>query len=325
MFKNVKKALFALVLAFVAALAFACGKDEEIKEANNENCKEFCETCPTCNNASAETCTEFCPTAPACNAASKETCKAFQDFVAPTSFFVDGDTVVVGATKAVYVDDELWDPENCDKTLVYVSEDPSIATVDANGVVTGVRPGKVNIIVYSPLNKDLEAQEVEFEVKESLADQAVVDRELNTILAALPSFVAGEFDLPKPWNTNVKVSYKIAGQAVEKLDSATVEADTMVKLAIALELNDAATSYQADIWLVKDAVVNEFVVIDSVASLLANYFDKYVKGAKVEGTVVKNGKGEKIIVYKYKPKKNYRRTQGHRQPYTKVEIKSIVG
>lgn len=49
----------------------------------------------------------------------------------------------------------------------------------------------------------------------------------------------------------------------------------------------------------------------------------YVKGCKVEGTVVANGKGKKIIVYKYKAKKNYRRTQGHRQPYTKVEIKSI--
>ena len=49
----------------------------------------------------------------------------------------------------------------------------------------------------------------------------------------------------------------------------------------------------------------------------------YVKGCKVEGNVVKNGKGKKIIVYKYKAKKNYRRTQGHRQPYTKVEIKSI--
>ena len=51
----------------------------------------------------------------------------------------------------------------------------------------------------------------------------------------------------------------------------------------------------------------------------------YVKGAKVEGTVVAHGKGNKILVYKYKAKKNYRRTQGHRQPYTKVEIKSIVG
>ena len=49
----------------------------------------------------------------------------------------------------------------------------------------------------------------------------------------------------------------------------------------------------------------------------------YVKGCKVEGTVVAQGKGPKIIVYKYKAKKNYRRTQGHRQPYTKVEITSI--
>ena len=51
----------------------------------------------------------------------------------------------------------------------------------------------------------------------------------------------------------------------------------------------------------------------------------YVKGAKVEGEVVAHGKGKKILVYKMKAKKNYRRTQGHRQPYTKVEIKSIVG
>ena len=49
----------------------------------------------------------------------------------------------------------------------------------------------------------------------------------------------------------------------------------------------------------------------------------YVKGVKVEGKVVSHGKGKKILVYKYKPKKNYRRTQGHRQPYTKVEITKI--
>ena len=49
----------------------------------------------------------------------------------------------------------------------------------------------------------------------------------------------------------------------------------------------------------------------------------YVKGVKVEGKVVANGKGKKILVYKYKAKKNYRRTQGHRQPYTKVEITKI--
>ncbi len=50
----------------------------------------------------------------------------------------------------------------------------------------------------------------------------------------------------------------------------------------------------------------------------------YVKGAKVEGKVVAHGKAKKILVYKYKAKKNYRRTQGHRQPYTKVEITKIT-
>ena len=49
----------------------------------------------------------------------------------------------------------------------------------------------------------------------------------------------------------------------------------------------------------------------------------YVKGAKVEGKVVAHGKGKKIIVFKYKAKKNYRRKQGHRQPYTKVEITAV--
>ena len=49
----------------------------------------------------------------------------------------------------------------------------------------------------------------------------------------------------------------------------------------------------------------------------------YVKGVKVEGKVVSHGKHKKIIVFKMKPKKNERKKQGHRQPYTKVEITSI--
>ena len=49
----------------------------------------------------------------------------------------------------------------------------------------------------------------------------------------------------------------------------------------------------------------------------------YVKGVKVEGKVVSHGKGKKIIVFKMKAKKNERKKQGHRQPYTKVEITSI--
>ena len=49
----------------------------------------------------------------------------------------------------------------------------------------------------------------------------------------------------------------------------------------------------------------------------------YVKGVKVEGKVVSHGKAKKIIVFKMKAKKNERTKQGHRQPYTKVEITNI--
>ena len=49
----------------------------------------------------------------------------------------------------------------------------------------------------------------------------------------------------------------------------------------------------------------------------------YVANVKVEGKIIANGKGKKVLVFKYKPKKNERKTRGHRQDYTKVEITSI--
>ena len=50
----------------------------------------------------------------------------------------------------------------------------------------------------------------------------------------------------------------------------------------------------------------------------------YIEGAKVTGKVLKQGKEAKVLVFKYKSKANYRRLQGHRQPYTKVSIENIV-
>lgn len=50
----------------------------------------------------------------------------------------------------------------------------------------------------------------------------------------------------------------------------------------------------------------------------------YVDNAKVETTVLENGKGEKVIIFKYKSKKDYRKKQGHRQPYTMLQIDSIA-
>lgn len=73
-----------------------------------------------------------------------------------------------------------------------------------------------------------------------------------------------------------------------------------------------------------DSEAGSKIKFDKVLMANGTYGMPTLAGAYVEGEVVKNGKGKKIIVYKYNQKKNYRRKQGHRQPYTKVEIKKIV-
>ena len=76
-----------------------------------------------------------------------------------------------------------------------------------------------------------------------------------------------------------------------------------------------------------DAEEGSSVTFDKVLAVIdgdaSTFGAPYVDGAAVTGVVVKQGKSKKIRVYKMKPKKGYRRTQGHRQPYTKVEIGSI--
>lgn len=65
------------------------------------------------------------------------------------------------------------------------------------------------------------------------------------------------------------------------------------------------------------------VVLDKVLYVDGKIGTPYVEGASVEAKVVKHGKEKKIIVYKYKSKKNYHKKQGHRQPYTKLEIVDV--
>lgn len=77
-----------------------------------------------------------------------------------------------------------------------------------------------------------------------------------------------------------------------------------------------------------DVEAGEQVVFDQVLAVLdgdnATIGTPTVAGASVEANVVKNGKGKKIRIFKYNPKKGYRKRQGHRQPYTKVEITKIT-
>ena len=72
-----------------------------------------------------------------------------------------------------------------------------------------------------------------------------------------------------------------------------------------------------------DAEAGSEITFDKVLMADGVLGKPYVKGATVTATVEKNGKAKKVFVFKYNSKKNYRRTQGHRQPYTKVTVKSI--
>lgn len=74
-----------------------------------------------------------------------------------------------------------------------------------------------------------------------------------------------------------------------------------------------------------DLDVEGEVVFDKVLMVNDKVGSPYVEGAKVTAVVQKQGKAKKIIVYKYKSKKNYHKKQGHRQPYTKVQILAIEG
>ena len=70
------------------------------------------------------------------------------------------------------------------------------------------------------------------------------------------------------------------------------------------------------------------ITFDQVLAVVDGADSKFgtptVAGAKVEAKVLKNGKGKKIRVFKYRPKKDSKSLQGHRQPYTKVQIEKIA-
>lgn len=88
---------------------------------------------------------------------------------------------------------------------------------------------------------------------------------------------------------------------------------------------------KGDVVYVEKLNANEGETVDLSKVLLVSSGDglkigkPYVEGAKVKATVLEHGKGKKIIIFKYKPKKDYRKKQGHRQPYTKLKIEEIVG
>ena len=90
--------------------------------------------------------------------------------------------------------------------------------------------------------------------------------------------------------------YKVAQDDVVRVEMLYAEVDSQVEL-------------------------NALMIVDGDKVTCGN---PYVKNAKVVAKVVAHGKGDKITVFKYKAKKNYRRKQGHRQPYTELKIVSVA-
>ncbi len=74
-----------------------------------------------------------------------------------------------------------------------------------------------------------------------------------------------------------------------------------------------------------DVEAGKDITFDKVLFVNGKAGVPYVSGATVVCDVIKNGRAKKIKVFKYKPKKKYRKTQGHRQPYTALEVKKING
>ena len=102
-----------------------------------------------------------------------------------------------------------------------------------------------------------------------------------------------------------------------------------VKNAIILTGGKQYRVAEGDVLFVEklNAEAGDTVTFDQVLAVVdgeaASFGAPLLAGATVTAKVEKNGRGKKIRVYKMKPKKGYRRTQGHRQPYTKVTIETI--
>ena len=119
------------------------------------------------------------------------------------------------------------------------------------------------------------------------------------------------------------------GQVPTSRASPEKREDISVKHAIIVTGGKQYRVAEGDVIFVEklDVAAGETVKFDRVLAVVdgenATFGAPVIEGASVTANVVKNGKSAKVRVYKMKPKKGYRRTQGHRQPYTKVQIEAI--
>ena len=127
-----------------------------------------------------------------------------------------------------------------------------------------------------------------------------------------------------------RVEGALSGHAHPQSESLEERNETHMKHAIIETGGKQYRVAEGDVIFVEklNAEAGETVTIDRALAVIDDegsvFGTPVVEGAAVTGSVVKNGRGKKVRVYKMKPKKGYQRLQGHRQPYTKVQIESIA-
>lgn len=127
-----------------------------------------------------------------------------------------------------------------------------------------------------------------------------------------------------------RVEGALSGHARPQSESLEERNETHMKHAIIETGGKQYRVAEGDVIFVEKlcAEAGETVTFDRVLAVIDDegsvFGTPVVEGAAVTGSVVKNGRGKKVRVYKMKPKKGYQRLQGHRQPYSKVQINSIA-
>lgn len=294
MLKNIKKWAIALVLVLSLFLLVGCGNTTECPECKDPTKEECNDLYPAeeCKDWTKEECNakypgEECPECPAPKDWTEEECNAKypsqeckQDFVAPTSIILFGDDVKVGEKLDLAKDAEIA-PATANKTFTWTSSDPSIATVDANGVVTGVRPGAVEITATSVL-KNTVTTTTEVTVSEANSAYDIATREVAYIAEQLSGYVTGDFDLPKPWNGFVEVTYDVDGEAITEFKMPEMGEATSMSYTInyTVVYEDTTLANTINLKLVKEVEGedNDFEKVDLAIKAINKLFINYVAG-----------------------------------------------
>lgn len=289
MFKQIKKLFIALVLVFSLCLV-ACG----------EECPE-CEVCEKCPDISDLIHPDECPKTefnantecPANGYIKPEDCptSTIEGYKAPTSVEFYSEEIKVG--ESVKFELEV-SPADAYQGLVWSSSDPSIATVDAEGNITGVRPGVVTITAASVLDSSISFEDEEVEVVEEGLAFDIVEREKNKIVAELTNGYATEdFELPTPWNQNVVVTYNDAdGKEISKFVMPTFEEGVTSKnvniTGTVSYGDDGFTEFSATVKCVKavEGEKNDYEKVDFAVEVAEAFLYQYINGSeKVTGDI----------------------------------------